>query len=161
MPWSMIRNIQVGSLSALPSHLLSQYMCNHATVSFARVGPYSISFLPLWCRIMKEASERKLKELRKHKVVKKVAKGRESDMGSFEAHTKGFGAKMLAKMGHQKGEGLGLNKQGISKPIEAKLRPKGMGMGFNDYTEHKLIHEADLEKTEPAAQVRQNQKIIP
>lgn len=55
--------------------------------------------------------------------------------------------------GWKPGEGLGRNQQGIAAPIEAKLRPKGMGMGFNDYDEHKLIPEAE-EKLKAPAKVR-------
>ena len=50
-------------------------------------------------------------------------------IGQFEAHTKGFGSRMLAKMGFTEGSGLGKDKQGIAEPLEAIKRPKSLGLG--------------------------------
>ncbi|KAH7546240.1 hypothetical protein FEM48_Zijuj01G0179400 [Ziziphus jujuba var. spinosa] len=57
-----------------------------------------------------------------------------ADIGAFEVHTKGFGSKMMAKMGFVEGGGLGIEGQGIAQPIEVIKRPKSLGLGveFSD-----------------------------
>ena len=40
-----------------------------------------------------------------------------------------FAQKMMAKMGHVEGQGLGKGGEGIINPIEVKLRPQGVGVG--------------------------------
>ncbi|CAK1594096.1 unnamed protein product [Parnassius mnemosyne] len=48
------------------------------------------------------------------------------NVGAWEKHTKGIGAKLLLQMGYQPGKGLGKDLQGISAPVEATVR-KGRG----------------------------------
>ncbi|OVA08692.1 G-patch domain [Macleaya cordata] len=63
-------------------------------------------------------------------------------LGEFEMHTKGFGSKMMAKMGFVQGGGLGKDGQGIVKPVEAIKRPKSLGLGV----EFSQISGADDDK---------------
>ncbi|XWS73033.1 hypothetical protein CRYUN_Cryun02cG0091300 [Craigia yunnanensis] len=49
--------------------------------------------------------------------------------GAFEVHTKGFGSKIMAKMGFVEGGGLGKDGQGMAQPIEVIQRPKSLGLG--------------------------------
>ncbi|OAY62639.1 Zinc finger CCCH-type with G patch domain-containing protein [Ananas comosus] len=59
----------------------------------------------------------------------KAVENSTSDFGAFEMHTKGFGSRMMAKMGFVEGSGLGKDGQGIPQPIEATKRPKSLGLG--------------------------------
>eukprot|EP00049_Salpingoeca_infusionum_P007174 m.116434 g.116434 ORF g.116434 m.116434 type:complete len:805 (-) comp13610_c0_seq1:83-2497(-) len=52
----------------------------------------------------------------------------DKSFAQFEKHTKGFGQKMMMKMGWKPGEGIGIAKHGITQPIEAKLRKRGMAL---------------------------------
>ncbi|WBW71425.1 RNA-binding splicing factor Ntr1 [Schizosaccharomyces osmophilus] len=51
------------------------------------------------------------------------------EIPKMKFNTKGFGAKMLEKMGYKKGQGLGANAEGIAAPVESKLRPERVGLG--------------------------------
>ncbi|KQJ95945.1 uncharacterized protein LOC100845409 [Brachypodium distachyon] len=58
-----------------------------------------------------------------------VVESDSAKLGTFEMHTKGFGSKMMAKMGFIEGTGLGKDGQGIVQPIQAIHRPKSLGLG--------------------------------
>ncbi|TKY54745.1 Zinc finger CCCH-type with G patch domain-containing protein [Spatholobus suberectus] len=58
-----------------------------------------------------------------------LARNKSSRVGAFEKHTKGFGSKMMAKMGFIEGTGLGRESQGITTPLTAVRLPKSRGLG--------------------------------
>jgi tuftelin-interacting protein 11 len=114
-------------------------------------------FLPsAFGKRIKEGAEKKGREREKGKQAASKAKSLASGgLGSgpvFEMHTKGIGMKLLEKMGY-KGGGLGKNQQGIAMPIEAKLRRKNMGMGFNEFRERLQVchHPQEWKSLRPRA----------
>ncbi|RHY30666.1 hypothetical protein DYB32_004145 [Aphanomyces invadans] len=54
-------------------------------------------------------------------------------MGAWQKHTKGFGMKMLEKMGF-KGR-LGKDEQGVAAPVAVKARPNQRGLGYGGFQE--------------------------
>lgn len=81
----------------------------------------------------------------------------------FNAHSKGFGQKMLEKMGWQKGKGLGADGEGIVNPVETKLRPARMGLsfrGFDERTDQAKI-EAKLRKGEASDEDEEDEDEAP
>lgn len=62
-------------------------------------------------------------------VEMKVATTMPVAIGTFEAHTKGFGSRLMSKMGFVEGQGLGRDRQGIYSPLEAVKRAKNLGLG--------------------------------
>lgn len=105
------------------------------------------------CRILHSAAQRaqaQAAQRQKEAVKAKPKSGAAADIGKFEQHTKGFGQKMLEKMGYVAGQGLGSKGQGISRPVEAKLRPKKVGLGASGHAEHKLSMEIEQPVAEPA-----------
>ncbi|KAK2965788.1 hypothetical protein RJ640_009494 [Escallonia rubra] len=59
----------------------------------------------------------------------RFAKTEFQQLAAFERHTKGFGSKMMAKMGFIEGTGLGKDSQGIQNPLVASRLPRSRGLG--------------------------------
>ncbi|KAF8317597.1 TFP11-domain-containing protein [Clavulina sp. PMI_390] len=69
-----------------------------------------------------------------------------------------FGAKMMAKMGWQSGQGLGTNNQGIVNPIEAKLRPKMAGIAYQGFKEKTEQSKAEARRRGEVVSDDENEK---
>jgi tuftelin-interacting protein 11 len=75
---------------------------------------------------------------------------RNAPMATWEKHTKGIGSKLLSKMGYSGIGGLGKNKgdnehrKGISKPVQVKVRPANLGLGFGNFQEASQLKDNRL-----------------
>ncbi len=61
----------------------------------------------------------------------------DANFGNWEKHTKGIGSKLLAKMGFT--GRLGKQSTGVTRQIEVKLRPNGIGLGFGNFKESSTL----------------------
>ncbi|GJQ11912.1 hypothetical protein GpartN1_g3703.t1 [Galdieria partita] len=69
----------------------------------------------------------------------------QNQLGSWEKYTKGFGSKMLQKMGFT--GRLGAYEQGLSKPLEPQVRPKNLGLAADGFQEKAKVNNNITRKT--------------
>lgn len=61
-------------------------------------------------------------------IIKYIAPKTTQAMGEWEAHTKGFGSRIMAKMGYIVGQGLGKNGEGKAEPVPIEVLPSGKSL---------------------------------
>uniref|UniRef100_A0A0E0LTC3 G-patch domain-containing protein n=1 Tax=Oryza punctata TaxID=4537 RepID=A0A0E0LTC3_ORYPU len=86
----------------------------------------------------------------------KIVESDSVKLGTFEMHTKGFGSKMMAKMGFIEGTGLGKDGQGMMQPIQPIHRPKSLGLGVEFDSEAEAIKARSEPPTKARSEPRRN-----
>uniref|UniRef100_A0A0E0EJZ4 G-patch domain-containing protein n=1 Tax=Oryza meridionalis TaxID=40149 RepID=A0A0E0EJZ4_9ORYZ len=86
----------------------------------------------------------------------KIVESDSVKLGTFEMHTKGFGSKMMAKMGFIEGTGLGKDGQGMMQPIQPIQRPKSLGLGVEFDSEAEAIKARSEPPTKARSEPRRN-----
>ena len=69
-------------------------------------------------------------------------------IGSFEKHTLGIGKNILTNMGYEKGQGLGINGQGLIQPMDITGRPRFTGLGYRAKESSKVAEIRRTSKVE-------------
>jgi len=80
-------------------------------------------------------------------------------LGEWEKHTKGFGSKLMARMGYVAGAGLGKNSDGRVLPVLATVYPQGKSL--DSCMEARLKgHSSSVEKTLKRQRMREEKKSL-
>jgi hypothetical protein len=70
----------------------------------------------------------------------------DDNFGEWEKFTKGFGSKMMEKLGYVKGEGLGKRSDGICEPVSARIYIQGKSLDYNMQHNERKAQETVEEK---------------
>lgn len=113
---------------------------------------FNLLILPISQKFYQESSRYDINKFKNNDIAGLRHQGgasisNDGDFGQWEAHTKGIGSKLLAKMGYVAGQGLGKHGQGISKPIEAKKRSSKAAVG-SDLVDDEYIERKKRDKTD-------------
>lgn len=134
-PQKISRKMSSKSLSRIHSSAPSKLIKNEPSGSKKQASKKSslserpVSFVSYGAMQHDQVPEPLVTDLSEISTIETVVHSCPPKLGAFEVHTKGFGSRMMAKMGFIEGSGLGKDGKGMVRPIEPTRRPKSLGLG--------------------------------